>query len=73
MYFACQQFIVGIGVPVSNLPTIQSVTWGYVIKTNYVLPTNVSQYGGEIRNLKKRSANVSRWDFYRSISDVLNR
>lgn len=70
--FLIQQFIVGIGVPASNLPTIQSVTWGYVIKTNYVLPTNVTEYG-DIRSLRKRSARISRWDFYRSIADVLNR
>lgn len=67
-----QQFIVGIGVPASNLPTIQSVTWGYVIKTNYVLPTNITEYG-DVRSLRKRSARVSRWDFYQSIADVLNR
>ncbi|KAK7598334.1 hypothetical protein V9T40_006569 [Parthenolecanium corni] len=66
------QFIVGIGVPASNLPTIQSVTWGYVIKTNYVLPTNITEYG-DVRSLRKRSARVSRWDFYQSIADVLNR
>ncbi|XKL59221.1 hypothetical protein PGB90_000237 [Kerria lacca] len=66
------QFIIGIGVPASNLPTIQSVTWGYVIKTNYALPTNISQYGNVQRHTK-RSAGISRWDFYRSIADVINR
>ncbi|XP_065211536.1 uncharacterized protein LOC135839448 [Planococcus citri] len=66
------QFIVGIGVPVSNLPTIQSVTWGYVIKTNYVLPTNITEYGN-VRSIRKRSTGISRWDFYQSIADVLNR
>lgn len=69
------QFIVGIGIPASNLPTIQSVTWGYVIKTNYPLPTNLSMYSDPPPNevVNRHSRSVTRWKLYSAIEEAINR
>ncbi|GJQ74285.1 hypothetical protein Trydic_g19182 [Trypoxylus dichotomus] len=59
------QMVVGIGLPVEVQGT--SVTWGAVLKSYYLLPTNSTQYTDplawiDVTSRKKRQA--SRWDMY---------
>ncbi|KAM8703733.1 hypothetical protein ACLKA7_008375 [Drosophila subpalustris] len=75
------QFIGGIGIPVEDLP-FESVTSGYVLKTEYFLPTTAQEITRvyfkpqpitDRKNSNEQSnfGSMYRWVIYRSIEMVL--
>lgn len=64
--------IYGVGLPVA-LEDV-SITMGYVVKANYYLPKNVSDYTEpEIILQRKRRNNDARWNLYKLLSHFLQR
>ncbi|XP_034486774.1 uncharacterized protein LOC117791197 [Drosophila innubila] len=75
------QFIGGIGIPVEDLP-FESVTSGYVLKTEYFLPTTAQEItrvylkpqpitDRKNDNDESNYGSIYRWVIYRSIEMVL--
>jgi len=75
------QFIGGIGIPVEDLP-FESVTSGYVLKTEYFLPTEAKEItrvylkpqpitDRKNKNDESNFGSIYRWVIYRSIEMVL--
>uniref|UniRef100_A0A8D9B919 Uncharacterized protein n=1 Tax=Cacopsylla melanoneura TaxID=428564 RepID=A0A8D9B919_9HEMI len=38
------QFLAGFGIPVTDLPSPESLTCGYIVKSYYVLPDNTTYF-----------------------------
>ncbi|XP_014272031.1 uncharacterized protein [Halyomorpha halys] len=56
------QIIAGFGIPVEIAS--DSLTFGYIIKTNYALPTNASQFTNPDEAFADFSKKRMRWSFY---------
>ncbi|XP_054290939.1 uncharacterized protein LOC129005929 [Macrosteles quadrilineatus] len=65
------QIICGFGVPIDAPRT--SLTYGLILKTNYVLPTNATQFTDPYVAFARRGIGASRWHLYYTAEAVLSR
>ncbi|KAL1117532.1 hypothetical protein AAG570_003848 [Ranatra chinensis] len=65
------QVIAGFGIPVEVEET--SVTFGLIVKTNYGLPTNASQFTQPDVAFQPSDSKMTRWYLYRSLVTALER
>uniref|UniRef100_T1GLK8 Uncharacterized protein n=1 Tax=Megaselia scalaris TaxID=36166 RepID=T1GLK8_MEGSC len=78
------QFVIGVGIPLEDLE-FEALTTGYVLKAEYFLPINESDFRKDpfvihfiemnAENQQKRSLDspMSRFDIYKSFEMLLNR
>lgn len=65
------QIICGFGIPVDVPRT--SLTYGLILKSNYQLPTNATQFTEPYVAFASRTVGASRWHLYRLAETLLVR
>ncbi|XP_046679077.1 uncharacterized protein LOC124366530 [Homalodisca vitripennis] len=65
------QIICGFGVPIDAPRT--SLTYGLILKTNYILPNNATHFVDPYVAFARRGVGASRWHLYKVAESLLSR